>query len=94
MLVQAQLVLLCIFYLVCATRRSLYVFSICYDTEIMVRNIKIIYALVRALDFEVEGQREKGRAKRAWKKSVEEKSMKFDLSMDGAMLPIKVVYCR
>ena len=30
----------------------------------------------RTLDFEVEGQRKKGRPKRTWKKQVEEESMK------------------
>ena len=33
----------------------------------------------RALDFEVEGQRKKGRPKRTWKKQIEEESMKVGL---------------
>ena len=32
--------------------------------------------LRRALDFEVEGQRKKGRPKRTWKRQVEEESVK------------------
>ena len=35
--------------------------------------------LRRALDFEVEGQRKKGRPKRSWKKQVDEESMKVGL---------------
>ena len=37
------------------------------------------HILKRALDFEVEGQRRKGRPKRMWKKQVEEESMKVGL---------------
>ena len=37
------------------------------------------HALRRELDFEVEGQRKKGRPKRRWKKLVEEKSLKVGL---------------
>ena len=33
----------------------------------------------RALDFEVEGQRKKGRLKRMWRKQVEEESVKVGL---------------
>ena len=33
----------------------------------------------RVLDFEVEGQRKKGRSKRAWKRQVEEESVKVVL---------------
>ena len=35
--------------------------------------------LERALNFEVEGQRKKGRPKRTWKKQAEEESMKVGL---------------
>ena len=37
------------------------------------------HILRRALDFEVEGQRKKGRPRRMWKKQVEEESMKVGL---------------
>ena len=37
------------------------------------------HILRRALNFEVEGQRKKGRHKRMWKKQVEEESMKVGL---------------
>ena len=37
------------------------------------------HVLRRALDFEVEGQRKKGKAKRTWKKQVEEESVKVGL---------------
>ena len=39
----------------------------------------MIDTLRRALDFEVEGQRKKGRPKRTWKKQFEEESMKIGL---------------
>ena len=41
--------------------------------------------LKKALDFEVEGQKKKGRQKRPWKKQVEEESVKFGLRMEGAL---------
>ena len=37
------------------------------------------HSLRRALDFEFEGQRKKGRSKRTWKKKVEEESVKVVL---------------
>ena len=37
------------------------------------------HVLRTALDFEVEGQRKKGRPKRTWKKQVEKESMKNGL---------------
>ena len=37
------------------------------------------HVLKWTLDFEVEGQRKKGRPKRTWKKQVEEESMKVGL---------------
>ena len=41
--------------------------------------------LRRALDFEVEGQRKKGRPKRMWKKQVEDKSVKIGLTWEDAL---------
>ena len=41
--------------------------------------------LIRALDFEVEGQRKKGRPKWMWKKQVEEKSVKIGLRREDAL---------
>ena len=43
------------------------------------------HVLRRALDFEVEGQRKKGRRKRKWKKQVEEQSMKVGLRRKDAL---------
>ena len=43
------------------------------------------HVLRRALDFEVEGQRKKGRPKRTWKKQVEEESVKIGLRMVDAL---------
>ena len=43
------------------------------------------HVLRRALDFEVEGQRKKGRPKRTWKKQVEEESMKVVLRREDAI---------
>ena len=43
------------------------------------------HVLRRALDFEVEGERKKGRPKRTWKKQVEEESMKVDLRRIDAL---------
>ena len=43
------------------------------------------YVLNKALDFEVEGQRKKGRLKRTWKSQVEEESVKVDLRMEDAL---------
>ena len=42
------------------------------------------HILRRALDFEVEGQRKKGRPKRTWKGQVEEESMKVDMRRKDA----------
>ena len=42
------------------------------------------HVLRRALDFEVEGQRKKGRPKRTWKKQVEEESVKVCLRKEDA----------
>ena len=43
------------------------------------------HVLRRALDFEVEGQRKKGKLKRAWKKQVEEENVKVGLSREDAL---------
>ena len=43
------------------------------------------YILRRALDFEVECQRKKGRSKRTWKKQVEEEGMKVGLRREDAL---------
>ena len=43
------------------------------------------HVLRMALNFEVEGQRKKGRQKRTWKKQVEEESMKVDLRRKDAL---------
>ena len=43
------------------------------------------YVMRRALDFEVEGQRKKGRLKRTWKKQIEEESVKIGLRMEDAL---------
>ena len=39
----------------------------------------------KALDFEVEGQRKKGRSLSAWKMQVEEESVKVGLSREDAL---------
>ena len=43
------------------------------------------YVLRRALDFEVEGHRKKGRPKRTWKKQVEEESVNVGLRREDAL---------
>ena len=43
------------------------------------------YVLRRVLDFEVDGQRKKGRLKRTWKKQVEEESVKVGLRMEDVL---------
>ena len=43
------------------------------------------HVLRRALDFEVEGQRKKGRPKRTWEKQVEEESVKIGLRREDAL---------
>ena len=44
-----------------------------------------VHVLRRALDFEVEGERKKGRRRRTWKKQDEEESMKVGLRRKGAL---------
>ena len=43
------------------------------------------HILRRALDFEIECQRKKGRPKRTWKRQVEEESMKVGLRRKDAL---------
>ena len=43
------------------------------------------HVLRRALDFEVEGQRKKGRPKRTWKNQVEKESVKVGLRWEDAL---------
>ena len=52
--------------------------SVCWHGHVLRREYG--HVLRRALDFEVEGQRKKGRSKRTWKKQVGEESMKVGLS--------------
>ena len=47
------------------------------------------HVLSRALEFEVESQRKKGRLKRTWKKQVEEESMKVGLIWEDALCQSK-----
>ena len=42
------------------------------------------HALRRALDFEVEGQRKKGKLKRTWRKQVEKEVLKVGLNREEA----------
>ena len=49
------------------------------------------HVLARALDFEVEGQRKKGRPKRTWKRQVEEESMKVGLRRKDALCRSKLI---
>ena len=41
--------------------------------------------VLRALDFEVEGQRKKGRPKKTWKRQYEEESVKVGLRMEDVL---------
>ena len=43
------------------------------------------YVLRRAVYFEIEGQRKKGRPKRTWKKQVEEESVKVGLRKEDTL---------
>ena len=45
----------------------------------------MVISLERPLDFDVNGQRKKGRPKRTWKKQVEEESVKVGLSREDAL---------
>ena len=55
------------------------------DQLVMAKSVHLYgHVLRRALGFEVEGQRKRGRRKGAWKKQVEENFMKVSLSWEGA----------
>ena len=43
------------------------------------------HVLRNALDFEIDGQKRKGRPKRTWKKWIEEKRVKVVLSKEDAL---------
>ena len=45
--------------------------------------------VLRTLDFEVEGQRKKGKLKRTWIKQVQEECMKFGLRRKDALCQSK-----
>ena len=51
------------------------------------------HILRKALGFEVEGQRKKGRPKSTWKKHVEEKSVKIGLGREDAFCQSKWSAC-
>ena len=57
--------------------------SVCWHGHVLGREDG--HVLRRALDFEVEGQRKKGRPKRTWKKQVEEESVKVGLKREDAL---------
>ena len=46
--------------------------------------------IIRALDFELEGQRKKGRLKRTWKRQVEEESVKVGMRSNDALCRSKL----
>ena len=48
------------------------------------------HVLRSVLDFEVEGQRKKGKLKRTWKKQVEEENVKVGLRMEDALCRSKL----
>ena len=52
---------------------------------IIYQTVFIGHVLRRALDFEVEGQRKKGRPKRTWKTQVEEESVKVVLRREDTL---------
>ena len=47
------------------------------------------HVLRRALDYEVEGQRKKGRLKRTWERQVEEESVTVGLRREDALCRLK-----
>ena len=57
--------------------------SVCWYGHVL--RIEDGHVLRRALDFEVEVQRKKGRQKMTWKKQVEEESMKVGLRRKDAL---------
>ena len=48
-------------------------------------DVNTVHILRRALDFEVESQRKKGRPKRTWKRQVEKKRMKVGFRRKDAL---------
>ena len=52
------------------------------------------HVLRRALYFEVEGQMQKYRPKRTWRKVIEEDSVNVGLRREEALLPITVEFWR
>ena len=57
--------------------------SVCWYVHVLRRDGGLV--LRKALDFEVESQREKGRLKRKWKKQVEDESVKVGLRKENAL---------
>ena len=56
--------------------------SVCWYGHVLKReNCHVLWAL----DFEVEGQRKKGRPKRTWKRKADEESMKVGLRREDAL---------
>ena len=58
-------------------------YYVCWYGHVLMREDG--HVLRRALDFEVESQRKKGRPKRTWKKQMEVESVKVDLSREDAL---------
>ena len=67
------------------------VYSVCWYGHVLRREDG--HVLRRALDFEVEGQRKKGRSMRTWKMLVVEKSMKVGLRRKDALFRLKWSVC-
>ena len=57
--------------------------SVCWHSHVLRREDGHI--MIRALEFEVECQRKKGRPKMTWKKEVEEESVKVGLRREDAL---------
>ena len=57
--------------------------TVCWYSRVL--RIEDGHVLRRAFDFEVEGQRKKGRPERTWKKHVETESMMVGLRMEDAL---------
>ena len=56
--------------------------SVCWHGHVLMREDGHV---LRALDFEAEGQRKKGRSKRTWEKQVEEENVKIGLRREDAL---------
>ena len=56
--------------------------SVCWKDHVLRRDDGLVLRMT--LDFEVEGQRKKGRLKKIWKKQVEEESVKVGLGREDA----------